>query len=165
MSLRPLKLASSQPYCELKVESTYSGSPKFEDVEDAEVGLLLDDWHLQHWLPILFNTPSTPTYTTARHHSLAPTARPSPEPACGHQRVFLSGLGIEREGRRHSYALCSLFTAICVVKPFLKSPLPECVSCIGKVTKLPFLFNVHSKKLSERCVKMQHLNIHLFPTF
>lgn len=45
-------LSETKRWLELKGERTYSGSPKYDDVDDVEVGLLLEDWHLQHWLPM-----------------------------------------------------------------------------------------------------------------
>jgi hypothetical protein len=89
----------STHWMKLKGGRTYSGSPKYDDVDDAEVRLLLDDWHLQHWLPMPrcackkdiqsrhLKFTQHLTCLTPRHHLLplphtnCQSACPSPEPA------------------------------------------------------------------------------------
>jgi len=46
-------------------QRTYSGSEKYDDAEDADVGLLVDEWHLQHWLPM--PAPSCKKDISSRH--------------------------------------------------------------------------------------------------
>jgi hypothetical protein len=106
----------------VKGERTYSGSPKYDDVDDADVGLLLDDWHLQHWLPMTglpckkdINSPhlkSTQHLTclALRHHLLpmphtnchSDSSSPELESVNGYfclSRARKSGMAKNREGK------------------------------------------------------------------
>lgn len=132
-SLTVLKLKAT----ELKGERTYSGSPKYDDVEEDEVGLLLDDWHLQHWLPM----PALPcekdvssphlksnqnlTCLTPRHrllpkpHTDCHSACPSPEPESVNgyfclSRARKSGMATNRDEKAFQRIIsndCRVFTA------------------------------------------------------